>query len=391
MKKLEKLFSNFKIGKLQLKNRITMVPMFVGYADREGLVNGMVLEHYRTMAASGASMIVVENTAVHLSGLRAKNSLRIDHDGCIPGLAQLAEAIHKEGALAFLQLSHAGRHAYFPHRIAPSPVDTWGITPMEMTVDTIETTIESFSSAARRAREASFDGIEIDGGTGHLLVQFLSPLTNHREDSFGGSLENRMRLPLSVVDAIMEGAGRDYPVGYRFLADEYLPGGLHPDETLILARELARKNIAYLSVTAGTYDSFYSPEYLEMDKKEGYMLDLSEAVREAVPRIPVIASGRIQSPETANGALEKGKADLIGLARALFADPLWPKKAAGLVEGKIVRFNRACSLCTKRAMVGLPAFCARWDKKHRREFMRKANNSVRAAVMYPNAILVSDE
>jgi len=367
------LFSPFKLAGLQLKNRITMAPLFLGYAHADGTVSPLLLEHYRAMAMSGAAMIVVENAAVHPSGLGSPFVLRIDEDRYLSGLSTLAKTIQKEGALAVLQINHAGRYAVTPERIAPSPVRTGDVVPREMTVEEIHLMAEAYASAARRVREAGFDGVEIHGGTGYLLVQFLSQRTNMRTDEFGGNLENRRRFPLMVVDAVRAAVGSHYPVGYRFLADEWLPEGLHPTETFFLATELEKRRLAYLSVMAGTYDSFFLPDYLERERNEGYMAHFAGIIKAVVPHTPIIAAGRIQTPATAVKILKEGAADLIGLARVLFADPLWVKKAAGIVEKPVNSCEATCSLCMKRVMSGKPAFCARWEKTIREAFLARLN------------------
>ena len=135
-------------------------------------------------------------------------------------------------------------------------------------------------------KEAGFDGVEIHGGTGYLNVQFLSARTNYREDEYGEALENRMRFPLQVVDAVLAAVEKDYPVGYRFLADEWLPEGLHREETIPLAEELEKRDITYFSVMAGTYDSFFVPESLAKERSEGYMTHFAGAIKKAVTKIP---------------------------------------------------------------------------------------------------------
>lgn len=342
------LFTPFQVKNLILKNHVTMAPLYLGYANPDGTVSPLILDHYREMAASGAAMIVVEHTAVDQSGLGSPFMLRADDDRYIPGLTMLAKTIHDEGALAFLQINHAGRYAYMSERLAPSPVKTGEGVPKAMTVEDIDRVVEAFASAASRVKKAGFDGVEIHGGTDYLIVQFLSPRTNHGIDAYGGSLEKRMRFPLKVVETVLEAGGKDYPVGYRFLADEWLPEGLHTEETALYARELEKRGIAYLSVIAGTYDSFYLPEYIQKEKQEAYMAHYAGIIKQAVPHTPIITAGRIQTPETANWILEEGIADLIGLARVLFADPLWPKKAEGTIDKPIVKCEPTCSLCMKR-------------------------------------------
>jgi 2,4-dienoyl-CoA reductase (NADPH2) len=330
-----------------------------------------MLDHYKEMAASGVGLVVVESAAVDASGLGSPFSLRVDHDRYVAGLSYLAETIQTEGALAFLQINHAGRYAYMPERLAPSPFQTGEVIPQEMTGDDINQVIDAFSTGAGRVKSAGFDGVEIHGGTGYLIVQFLSSRTNLRSDNYGGTIENRMRFPLEVTDAVLSAVGKDYPVGYRFLADEELTDGLHPEETSLLAKELEKRGIGYLSVMAGTYDAFFLPEYLEKEKQEAYMADFAKTIKNAVPNTPVITAGRIQQPATANKILEQGTADLIGLARVLLADPLWPKKAQGIIDEPIVRCESACTLCMKRTMGGKPAFCSQWGKKRRESFLTR--------------------
>ncbi|MGW8159970.1 MAG: oxidoreductase [Desulfoprunum sp.] len=370
-----RLFSPLRINRAVFKNRIMMTPLYLGYANPDGTVSSLLLDHYREMAASGAAAIVVEHTGVDPSGLGSPYMLRIDDARFIPGLSNLARAIQAEGALAFLQLNHTGRYAYTPERLAPSPVKTGDVVPQKMTQKDIEQVVRAFAAGAGRAREAGFDGVEIHGGTGYLIVQFLSPRTNHRTDQYGGTLQNRMRFPLEVVDAVLKEAGQDYPVGYRFLADEWLPDGLHPEETAVYARELENRRVAYLSVMAGTYDAFVLPEYQQREKEEAYMAHFASEIKKAVSGTPVVTAGRIQSPETAERILQEGAADLIGLARVLLADPLWPQKAQGIVPGPIVACEPACSLCMRRTMKGKPAFCSQWDKERREAFLKRVGES----------------
>lgn len=370
MEKESILFSPIKIHGLNLFNRITMTPLYLGYANEGGTVSELILEHYRKMAQSGASLIVVENAAVSEVGMGSPFTLRVDDDSYIPGLKRLAEVIHSEGALAFLQINHAGRYAYLPQRLAPSPIKIGKTIPKEMTIEEIEDTINAFADAALRVKGSGFDGVELHGGTGYLLSQFVSPRVNKRNDIYGGSMENRFRFPIEVIKAVQEKVGPDYPVGYRFLADELLPEGFHIDEAKVLARKIERLNIAYLSVMVGTHESLHIPPYAEMEKGECYMAGYASQIKEVVSTTPIITAGRIQSPEGAEDLLKAGKADLIGLARVLFADPLWPKKAQGVVNAPIIPCNPNCSLCMRRVAEARPAFCSQWDKEEQRAFLK---------------------
>jgi len=370
------LFSSFRIGKLQIENRLVALPLYLAYPDADHQVNALVLDYYAEMAASGVGLVVVENATVAPCGLgNPRTLLTADEHGderFVSGLGRLAETIHRNGAKAVLQIHHAGRYAKRPDRVAPSAVPTWGAVPKAMDEADIASTIAAFVVGARHARAAGFDAVELHGGTGYLLPQFLSPRTNLRQDAYGGDPERRMRFPLEVVAAVRKAVGDDYPVGYRFLADEYVPpGGLTLADTVPFAKRLAQLGIAYLSVMTGCYDSFALPAYVDDDRKEAFMVPFAHAIKQAVPNLPIIAAGRIQSPATALAVLRDGKADLVGLARVLFADPLWPRKARGEIAEGINPCQASCTLCTRRIVEQKPAYCARWTDERRQQFLAR--------------------
>ena len=362
------LFSPFKIKDLSLKNRISMAPTYLGYANQGGTVSELTLDHYKEMASSGAAMVVVENAAVNEAGSGSSFTIRTDDDQYLEGLSKLAMVIKDQGAIAVQQINHAGMYAFSPDPVAPTGGPE-GAPPREMSLEDIDLTVEAFAAAAARVKAAGFDGVEIHGGTGYLIDQFISPHTNKRSDDYGGSLENRMRFPLRVFEAVQEAVGPDYPVGHRFMAYEAIPGGLGVEESSIWAAELEMRGVAYLSVMFGTYESFMLPEYSEAERNEGFMSPYAGEIKKAVPNIPIITAGRIQSPETAEKILEAGTADLIGLSRVLLADPLWPRKAAGRISDPITRCEPTCMLCMKRIMSGKPSFCSQWTKERRDAFL----------------------
>ena len=386
------VFSPFKLSNVTLKNRLTMAPMFWGYAEKDGTVSQMLIDCYREIAIGGVGMIVVANAVIDESGIMASRVLRIDQDRFIPGLTELAKEIKSSGAVACLQINHAGRWAKVEKPLAPSPatmdlsaeIGSLDGIPEElsgryrmrlvnkylsalmrcrqgMTLEEIQFIQESYGQAALRAQKAGFDMVELHGATGYLLVQFLSARSNKRLDIYGGSLENRMRFPLEVVETVKGFVGNDFPVGYRFLADECLAGGLDIEEAKIFAQNLERLGVAYVSVTAGTYESFFLPEIINRCRKEGYIADLARPIKEVVSTTPVIAAGRIIRPAIAEKILRSNEADLIGLARTLFADPHWPNKVFEGKESEIV-FCRCCNTCFLCVIKDEPVICARWDK-----------------------------
>jgi hypothetical protein len=172
------LFTPLRLGPLTLPNRIVCVPLYLAYPDPDNEVNELVLDYYAEMADSGAGLVVVKNVTVEPCGLTNPRTLLASHDRFVPGLARLAKTIRARGVPAVLQLHHAGRYARRPDGIAPSAIETWGAIPRAMDAADIERVVAAFAAGARRAREAGFDAVELHGGTGYLLAQFLSPRTN---------------------------------------------------------------------------------------------------------------------------------------------------------------------------------------------------------------------
>ncbi|MCF8061615.1 MAG: NADH:flavin oxidoreductase [Deltaproteobacteria bacterium] len=361
-----RLFSPLRLDGLRLKNRITMAPLYLGYAAQGGKVSPLLLSHYRLMARSGAALVVVENASITPGGSGGTRTIRVDHNRCLQQLRWLSDAVKEEGALSALQINHAGRFARVNDPVAPSAVPVFDRTPRALLRREIKTIGKQFASAAWRVREAGFDLVELHGGTGYLLSQFVSPRTNLRDDIYGGSLENRMRFPLEVVKRVKDTVG-DMPVGYRFLADEWLPDGIGLEESRVFAGALEEAGVAYLSVMGGTYESFFLPEVVERSRKPGYMAPLAETVRREVS-VPVIAAGRISTPSLAESILEKGQADLIGLARMLWVDPDWVNKAREGRDASIVKCSPKCNACMELVMQGKPAYCPKWRKEKRTEY-----------------------
>ena len=409
------LFEPFDIYPLRLKNRITMAPLFTMYAADDGTVSKLTLAHYRELAQGGAAMIVVANAAVDPDGSLSGRSLRADDDRFLAGLSQLAETIKQAGAAAVLQINHGGRFSrgkviLAPSIVALSDISIGGLyrTALKsmdmqqqmsflseviqhrsqrlkrMTKKDIQRIIAAYAAAALRAKKAGFDMVEIHGGTGYLPVQFLSRRTNKRRDRYGGTLENRMRFALELVAAVKQAVGSEFPVGYRFQADEWLPEGFSLEEAKVFAQRISTRGIAYLSVTGGGYESFSNKETVEKMHQPCYMVYLAEQIK-TVTAVAVIASGLIVTPALAEKVLSKKKADLIGLARPLLADPQWPQKALAAEADTIIRCDD-CGTCLKRILTGQPVLCSKWDlaKLIQRKFtfkeMQKPNRKILIAM-----------
>ncbi len=367
-----RLFSSTVVSGLELKNHLTMAPLYLGYSGEGGTVSQLQLDHYRLMAQSGVAMVVVENATIdHPTGSGSNRTLRADTDDNLQGLSKLAAVIKEEGALACLQLNHAGRFSGVAQPpVAPSAVEIFGKTPHALDRRELRQIVQKYADAALRVRKAGFDMIELHGGTGYLLAQFVSPRTNKRADEYGGTIENRQRFPLEVLTEVRDAVG-DSPVGYRFLADEWFPDGLKLSESKAFARNLSVAGVAYISVMGGTHESFLLPEIAAMTKARGYMVSLASDVREVVD-VPVIAAGRIATGTLAEKIISEGHADLIGLARVLWADPEWPSKVKERRENEIVHCDPECDdACTQMLKMGRPAFCVKWPAEKMRSWKAK--------------------
>jgi len=345
-----KLLEPVKVGTMSLRNRMVMSPMESRLSRPDGSVTRGMIDYYEARARGGVGAIIVENTFVDDRESRSSlSSSGLHSDHMIAGKSELAEAIKAHGAAALIQISHGGRQCH-PEAtgrqpVAPSaiPCKVTGVMPRELAPVEIEEIQDAFAEAARRAKQAGFDGVEVHGAHGYLICSFLSPYTNKRTDRYGGRLEKRALFALEVIKKVREKVGDDFTVGYRMSADEYVPGGLTLEETSRFARMLEAAGVDYVHVSAGIYESGHhivQPMYLP----KAYLVHLAWGIKKVV-KIPVITVGA-HDVSTAEEALQKGKADLVALGRSLIADPELPEKLASGRIGDIrpcIRGNEGCS------------------------------------------------
>lgn len=341
--RFEKLFQPGKLGTMEVKNRIVMPPMATGYASEDGAVTDRLIAYYEERAKGGPGLIIVEISCIDAPvGRGLARQISIDSDTFIPGLARLASAIKRHGARAAIQLHHAGRQTssrltgFKP--VAPSPIPgREGEVPKELAVDEIKRLVACFAEAACRAREAGFDGVEIHGAHGYLVSQFLSPLSNKRQDEYGGSVENRARFLIEVIRAIRSRMGRDYPVWCRLSAVELnVEGGITLEETKVVAKLAEEAGADAIHVSAHAVGVARRPP---MAQQPGAFIEYAEAVKRVVS-VPVIAVGRI-TPEVGEEALRQGRADFIAMGRQLLADAHTVEKIA---DGRLEDI-RPCLRC----------------------------------------------
>ncbi len=341
MKKL--LGEPFRIGAMELRNRFVMPPMVTEYANEEGYVTERSRNYYAARARGGVGLIIVEATYVDEPGKAFKNQLAISRDQYIPGLTTLAEAIHKGGARASIQLHHGGRMAKSEFSgsqpIAPSALASpGGEDPKELSIEEIGKVVEKFAEAAGRAKKAGFDGVEIHGAHGYLIDQFLSRSSNRRRDGYGGDLESRARLLVETLEAVRKKVGNDFPVWCRLNGREF---GIKEGTTLEESRQIALR--AQNAGSAAIHVSATGPQspvhLTSRNFSPAVIVDLAAEIKKEV-RVPVIAVGRI-TPEAGERVLAEGKADLIAIGKGLLADPNLPHK---WIEGRSEEIT-PCIVC----------------------------------------------
>jgi 2,4-dienoyl-CoA reductase-like NADH-dependent reductase (Old Yellow Enzyme family) len=334
------LFSPFKLRSVEFANRIGVSPM-CQYSSVDGFANDWHLVHLGIRAQGGAGLVVLEAAAVTPEGRISPDDLGVWKDEHIANLGRIAEFVHSQGARAGMQLAHAGRKASTssgfqagPTLVPPSaggwqPVGPSAVAfspdyavPAALDPAGIRTILEAFRQAARRAREAGFDFVEIHAAHGYLLHQFLSPLANRRSDEYGGSFENRARLTLQVVDAVRGEWPEHLPLFVRISATDWAEGGWNPDDSVALARLMRAHGVDLVDVSSGGM-----VPGVKIPLEPGYQVSFAGRIRREAG-VATAAVGLITEPEQANVIVVEGEADLVLLARAQLRDPYWPLHAA---------------------------------------------------------------
>ena len=358
-----KLFQPGRIGTMSLKNRIIMAPISTNLAAKDGTVSEGLISHYAERARGGTGLITVENVCIAYPLARhGAAQPRIDDDAFIPGLRHLAEAIHRGGAQATVELTHPGMNAGLRYiagetPVAPSAVPRLkdGLVPRALSEQKAVAAIEQYVDAARRARQAGFDAVELQACHGLLINQFLSPLTNRRQDTFGGSREKRFRFLAEIVTGIKRRVGADLPVMVRLVAEDTIEGGVTLAEGRWFARRLEQlgADAIHPDFGLGSKEMRLEP----MPYPQAWRVYLAKEIKKAVS-IPVIAVGVIREPQVAEDVLAAGEADFIALGRALNADPEWPDKArAGQADA--IRRCIGCNECViARHVADAPLRCS---------------------------------
>ncbi|MCU0305805.1 MAG: NADH:flavin oxidoreductase [Thermoanaerobaculales bacterium] len=344
------VFDRTTINGLELANRLVRSATWEGLGAPDGSVTDRLVEVYRELAEGGVGLIITGYTAVRADGRQSATQLLADDDRLIPGLARIADAVHQRGGRVVAQIVHCGgqasRAATGLDPVAPSAVASPGYpeVPLALTPDGVNTLIAAFANAARRLKDAGYDGVQLHGAHGYLLAQFLSPSRNLRRDRWGGSLVNRSRFTLEVLAAVRAVVGAGWPVMIKLNANDFLEGSTTEADSTHLAAALAAAGIDAIEVSGGTGGSGKlgaARAGIESEADEAYFLPQAEAIRAAAPGVPLMLVGGVRSFEVAERVLGAGVADYLSMSRPLIREPDLPRRwAAG------DRRRAACVSCS---------------------------------------------
>ncbi len=324
------MLQSLNIRSLQLCNRLIMPPMATGKAGTNGSVNQAILDYYSEKSEGGyVSAVITEHAFISQEGKASKNQLSIADDSMVEELRKLANAVHGNGSKAIVQINHAGSLAFKAITgkvpVGPSRVENLrkvNELPHELIKSEIADIVTSFQNAAARVQKAGFDGVEIHCAHGYLLNQFFSPLTNKRKDEYGGNVMNRIRIHIEVIKAVRQIVGKDFPIFLRLGASDYTEGGTTIDDSVVAAREFEKIGVDVLDISGG----FCGYTIPGNTNGQGYFAPLTERLKREVST-PVILTGGITQAKVAEQLLSDGKADLIGIGRAILNDSTWAKHA----------------------------------------------------------------
>lgn len=347
------------INKLQLKNRLVMPAVHLRYSA-DGYLTERFNEFYYRRAEGGVGLVVVGGCSFNADC--GGGMISLNDDSFIPGMREFTNGMHARGAKVGIQLFHGGRYAkqkYLPKgRKARSASATYTRytkeSSEEMSTEEIKQTILDWAAAAKRAQDAGFDMVEILASAGYLIPQFLSPITNLREDEYGGTWENRCRFPQEVIQAVRQAVGANYTIGIRIAGNDFVEGSNTGEDAVAFAQVAEAAGVDLINVTGGWHESLV-PQITGEVPRGGYAY-LARAVKEAV-KVPVIASNRFNSPMDAERTVAMGIADMIGICRPLISDPDYPIKALSGHPELITQCIGCNQGCLAKTFFGMPVEC----------------------------------
>jgi len=358
-----KLFEENTIKEVRLRNRVIRSATHEGLADQEGIVTDELIENAKRLGAGGVGLIVSGHAYISVDGKANSRQLGVHSDICIKGLKNYVDAVHKEGAKIFLQISHAGvqAHTKFSGRMAVGPSNFFDGKGEQkaraMTIDEIDDTVIAYAIAAHRAKVAGFDGVQLHAAHGYCVSQFLSPFYNKRDDAYGGCIENRSRFAIEIVSAIRQLIGNEFPVALKINSEDFVEDGLTPEDSLDACGLLIKAGVDLIELSGGTVNSPLLTPIRPGDVRvnsELYYANVAVAFK-ARYKEPLAIVGGIRTLAKANEAIENGIVDYIALSRPLIREPnLVAKWQAGIVtDTQCV----SCNLCLRPVMTGRGLYC----------------------------------
>lgn len=358
MERLHYVLSPVTVKNVEIPNRVVMPPMGTNLGNADGTVSEANIAYLKRRAKGGPGLIITEIVAAHPDGIAIDTQLGAYDDRFKPGLAKLVKVAHEAGSRIFMQIHHAGRESLHMLRkgraVGPSAIPSiiYRMPPREMTSHDIEETIGAFGSAARRAREAGFDGVELHCAHGYLLHQFLSILSNQRTDEYGGAtLKERARFVVEVINAVRSEVGDAFPVSIRISTEEFIRGGYTADDMQTILPNFVSAGVDIIHASFGTHGSPGGITSAPIEYAPGFNARLARKVKDVVD-VPVIAVGRFNDPALADEIIGRGDADLVAFGRQFLADPDFLIKAR---EGRPEDIRRciACNQgCIERLILG---------------------------------------
>ena len=339
------VFESKEIGGIVIKNRLVRSATYEGMASEHGMVTDELVELYKTLAEGGVGLIITGYAYVQSSGKSIPGQTGIDKDDLIPGLRKIARTIHGygDGCKVAIQLVHSGRQSFIlEDTVAPSAVlePLTNKMPREMIIDEIEETVNAFAEAARRAKEAGFDAVQVHAAHGYLLSEFLSPYTNKRADEYGGSTEKRGKIVEDIYKRIVQSVGRDFPILIKVNVDDFVEGGIDLNESKKIAERLSKTGVAAIETSGCIWEVIlrskeelgWEPAMVPESRinirskvKEAYYLSYAKEIKKVID-VPLILVGGIRSLDVIEKILAEGSADFIALSRPLIRQPDLPKR-----------------------------------------------------------------
>ena len=380
---LKTLFSPEKIGKIQIKNRIIRSATYTNMASENGIPTEKQIEFYKILAKGGTGLIITEITSIDKTGRSSTEQLCLYDDFQIVGHKKLVDAVHEYSGIKIApQLSHAGRGSFHPNiqPVAPSSIQNTLTkkTPRELKIEEIREIIKNFGDACRRAYESGYDLVQLNAGHGWLLSNFLSPLTNKREDEYGGDIQGRAKILMDIYHQVIDEMGKKFPITLKLQTNDFLPEGLVIEESMEIAKLLIDVGYCAIEPSGGGFELAgmgvkpYPSAVVSKPEDENYFLPSVEKFEEIKKECPIILMGGVRNPQVAEKFLQEKIANFISLSRPLIYEPDLPNRwKSGDFSPPLCT---SCNQCFATIMSG-PLHCPvkkKAEKRRRREEKKRA-------------------